>query len=125
MPHTHADRAAEARRQMADDAAFSGWPARVDPINEKAGWEIAARHNRLLLMVCLEAGSGVAERLEEDLEESLCAGDIGLDGIAAYWDARETVASLDQQASGLMQALFAIEQFARAARRITERRAFA
>lgn len=108
-------RADQHRAGFADAKSWSGQNA--DPININAGQEIAARHDWLLKLVCLEAGEGVAERLEEELHEQLAPEDIGEEGCAAYYDARTSLADLDAEADRLGDFIIILQRFAKAAAR--------
>lgn len=125
MPLTHSDRAQRAWDDFRQQARANGENTRPSPVNTKAGRQQAERHNHILRMVCLEAGAGAAERLEEDLEEQVCTDDIGMDGKAAYLDARLSIDWLDKDAEVIGEAILGIERFARGAFRATTARAFA
>lgn len=110
-------RADHHRERRSSDAAFLGARATSDPINVRAGEQTAARHDHILLLVCLEAGDSAAERVAEELEEQVRPGDIGEEGCAAYYEARTSIADLDAQADCLGSALISVERFAKAAAR--------
>lgn len=105
------------RERHASALAFNGHGPEYDHINMKAGQQAAARHDHILLLVCLEAGDGAAERVAEELEEQISYDEFGDDGCAAYFEARTSIADLDRDADCLGSALIAVERFAKAAAR--------
>jgi len=75
---------------------------RVQPnaCNTKAGEELAAKHDRILAIARFELEDDeLVAVLEESLTESLDVGDIGHDGIAAYWDARACLEAAQRRAA--------------------------
>lgn len=110
-------RADRHRERIASGDAFIGGKSPSCPISVKAGQQAAARHDHILLLVCLEAGDGAAERVAEELEEQIAYDEYGDDGCAAYYEARTSIADLDRDADCLGSALIAVERFAKAAAR--------
>ena len=75
---------------------------RVQPkaCNTKAGEALAEKHDRVLAIARFELeDEDLVAVLEETLTESLSLGEIGHDGIAAYWDARACLAAAGRKAA--------------------------
>lgn len=123
------DKAQIHRERFESDCRFLGERGEYDHINIRAGEQMAARHDYLLKLVCLEAGEHVAEQLEQELDEQVRPDEIGEEGCAAYYEARTALADLDAEADRLGYLLIILHRFARNAARgcrtQTIRRAFA
>lgn len=99
-PHTNRDLAARYWQTFRDNAAFAGEPARPAMINMRAGQALAEAHMRILKNAMDELrDADLVELLSDVLADSLNEGEIGTDGIAAYYDARAAADAMARRAA--------------------------